>query len=63
MPSNTTLCVHPQEALGFVAAPLVATHNTITEHTPDEEFQMAQIGLSEQAPYQGGIASEGSHKV
>jgi hypothetical protein len=35
------LCVHPQEALGFVAAPLVATHNTITEHAPDEKFQMA----------------------
>jgi hypothetical protein len=35
-------CVgHPQEALGFIAAPLVATHNTITEHTLDEEFQMA----------------------
>jgi hypothetical protein len=63
MPSSTTLCVHPQEALGFVVAPLVATHNTITEHTPDEEFQMAQIGLPEQAPYQGGIASKGSHKV
>jgi hypothetical protein len=52
-----------KEALGFIVAPQNTNHNTITEHTPNEEFQMAQIGLSEQAPYQGGIASKGSHKV
>jgi hypothetical protein len=52
-----------KEALGFIAAPQNANRNAITEHTPDEKFQVAQIGLSEQAPYKGGRASKGSHKV
>jgi hypothetical protein len=38
-------CVgRPQEALGFVAAPLVATHNTITDHTTKVKFQVTQFG-------------------
>jgi hypothetical protein len=52
-----------KEALGFVAAPENANHNTITKHTPNEKFQVAQFGLDEQALYMGGIASKGSHKV
>jgi hypothetical protein len=34
----------PQEALGFVVAPLVATHNTITDHTTKVKFQVTQFG-------------------
>jgi hypothetical protein len=52
-----------KEALGFIAAPQNANCNAITKHTPDEKFEVAQIGLSEQAPYKGGIASKDSHKV
>jgi hypothetical protein len=33
-----------KEALGFVVAPQNTNRNTITEQTPDEEFQMTQIG-------------------
>ena len=42
---------------------IVATHNTITNHTPKVNFQVAQIGSYEQALCKGGIASKGSHKV
>jgi hypothetical protein len=30
------MCLQPQEAPGFVAAPSVATHNTITKHNESE---------------------------
>ena len=63
MLSSTILCRSPQEALGFVAAPLVASHNTITDHTTKLKFQVAQMGLYEQALCKGGIASKGGHKV
>jgi hypothetical protein len=33
-----------KEALGFVAAPQNTNRNTITEQTPDEKFQLTQIG-------------------
>ena len=32
-----------QEALGFFAAPSVVNNNTITEHTTDENYHVAQI--------------------
>ena len=32
-----------QEVLGFVAAPLVINHNTLTEHTTNENSNVAQI--------------------
>ena len=63
MPSSTTLCRTPQEAPGFVTAPLVADHNTITERTTKVKFQVAEIRLYEPALCKGGIASKGSHKV
>jgi hypothetical protein len=43
-----------KEALGFIVAPQHANRNAITEHTPDEKVQVAQIGLAEQAPYKEG---------
>ena len=42
---------------------LVATHNTITDHTPKVKFQVAQIGSYEQVLCIGGTTSKGSHKV
>jgi hypothetical protein len=33
-----------KEALGFIVALQNTNRNTITEQTPDEEFQMTQIG-------------------
>jgi hypothetical protein len=36
-------CVgRPQEALGFVAAPLATAHDTIIDHTLNEKFHVAQ---------------------
>jgi len=32
----------PQEALGFVVAPLATAHDTIIDHTLNEKFQVAQ---------------------
>jgi hypothetical protein len=32
------MCLQPQEALGFVAAPSAATHNTITKRTTKVKF-------------------------
>jgi hypothetical protein len=63
VPSSTALCVHPQEAPGFFAAPSVATHNTITKRTTKVKFQVAQIGRQGRALNKGGIASKGSHMV
>lgn len=37
------MCQLPQEALDFIATPLVANHNTITDHITDEKSHMAQI--------------------
>ena len=51
VPSSTTLCVHPQEALGFVAAPQIANRGTITEHTTHKKSHMAQIGLHRSKHY------------
>jgi hypothetical protein len=42
---------------------LVATHNTITDHTTKVKFQVAQIRLYEQILCKRGIANKGSHKV
>jgi hypothetical protein len=36
--------LQPQEALGFVAAPSAATHNTITKRTAKVKFQVAPMG-------------------
>ena len=47
----------------FCRGTIVATHNTITDHTPKMKFQVAQIGLYEQALCKEGIASKRSHKV
>ena len=47
----------------FCHSTVVATHNTITDHTPKVKFQVALIGSYEQALCKGGIASKGSHKV
>jgi hypothetical protein len=38
------MCLQPQEALGFVAAPSAATHNTITKRTTKVKFQVAPMG-------------------
>ena len=53
----------PQGGPRFRHGTIVATHNTITYHTPKVNFQVAQIGLYEQALCKGGIASKGSDKV
>ena len=52
-----------KEALGYVVALLVINQDTITEHTTKVKFQVAQIGLYEQAQCKGGIASKDSHRV
>ena len=53
----------PQGGPRFRRGTVVATHNTITDHTPKVKFQVAQIGLYEQTLCKGGITSKGSHKV
>ena len=45
VPSSTTLCAHPQEALGFIAAPQIVNRGTITEHTTQKKFHVAQFWL------------------
>ena len=57
-------CVgRPQGGPRFRRGTIVATHNTITDHTPKMKFQVAQIGLYEQALCKGGIANKGRQKV
>ena len=46
VPSSTTLCVHPQEALGFVIALLVINQDTITKPTTNQKPHMTQIHLA-----------------
>ena len=53
----------PTRGSRFRRGTIVATHNTIIDHTPKVKFQVAQIGSYEQALYKGGIASKGNHKV
>jgi hypothetical protein len=53
VPSSTTLCARPQEALGFVAAPSVISYNTITNAT-NEKSHVAQINCTQIAVYSGG---------
>ena len=49
-------CVgRPQGGPRFRRGTVVATHNTITDHTSKVKFQVAQIGSY--------VASKGSHKV
>ena len=47
---NTSVCRaaqscvdRPHESLGFFAAPSVVNHNTLTEHTTDENSHVASI--------------------
>ena len=63
MPSSTTLWLRSTGCPWFRRGTIVATHNTITDHTTKVKFQVAQIGLYEQALCKGGIASKGSDKV
>jgi hypothetical protein len=42
VPSSSTMCAHPQEALGFVAAPSVVSHNNITKRN-QWEIHIAHI--------------------
>ena len=63
LPSSTTLWPRSTGCPRFYRGTIVATHNTITDHTTKVKFQVAQIGLYEQALCKGEIASKGSHKV
>ena len=72
MTRNLNISVHPaaQPCVGrpqggprFHRGTIVATYNTITNHTPKVKFQVTQIGSYEQALCKGGIASKGSHKI
>jgi hypothetical protein len=57
-----TMCLQPQEALDFIAAPLVATHNHYQSYNQCEFPKWHQLVVRTSA-IQGGIASKGSHKV
>jgi hypothetical protein len=42
MPNSSTLCARPQEALGFVTAPSIISHDIITKRN-QRENHIAQI--------------------